>query len=188
MLALDLVRHRLADVMQQCRDFRDAHISANFLSNHTSHLGHLSRVLQHVLPVTRPEFQLTEQSLHFLRDADDASFAHGVLAGLLDFFIDLFFRLGDNFFNAGRVDTAIFHQHLEAQSSHLPANWIKTRQHDHTRRIIHQNIDTSLALQRLNVATFFADDPTFHLIISQLDGRDCSLSRHLAAHPLHRRE
>ena len=83
------------------------------------------------------------------------------------------------------MNASIFHQHLQTQTCNLATNWVKARQHHHTRCIVYQNIDTSGTLQRLDIATLLTNDATLHLVISQLHCRHGTLSRYFATHSLH---
>ena len=109
MFALDFMRHRLADIMKKCSNFRNAHIRTNFLSNHPRNLRHLSRMLQDVLTEAGTKLQFTKKQQHLLRNPNHASFAHSIFTSLANFFLDLFLSLSDHFFNACRMNTTILH-------------------------------------------------------------------------------
>src|SRR5881398_2033723 len=53
MRALDLVRHRLADVVQQRRTLRRLRTGAELRGHETGEVHDLERVFEHVLPVAR---------------------------------------------------------------------------------------------------------------------------------------
>ena len=108
-LALNFMRHRFTDIMEKCSNLRNAHIRADFFSNHSSNLCHLSRMLQNVLPKTGTEFQLTKKQQHLLRNPNHASFAHSIFTSLANFFLNLFLSLGNNLFNARRMNTTVLH-------------------------------------------------------------------------------
>ena len=109
MFALDFMRHRLADIMKKCSNFCNSHIRTNFLSNHSSNLCHLCRMLQNVLSEAGTKLQFTKQQQHLLRNPNHASFAHSVFTSLANLFFNLFFSLSNYFFNARRMDTTILH-------------------------------------------------------------------------------
>ena len=52
--ALDLVRHRLAEVVQKSRPLRRLHARAELRGHDPGEMGALERVLEDVLPVARP--------------------------------------------------------------------------------------------------------------------------------------
>ncbi len=142
-------------------------------------------MLQDILAVASTEFELTQQTDHLCRYADHTNFTRGVFASAGDFFVYFFLGLFDNFFDAGRVYTPIFHEHLKRGSSDLATNWIETTEDDHAWRVVNHDVDASGTLQGLYIAAFFAYNAAFHLVVSQLHSRHGTLGRDIATHTLH---
>ena len=83
------------------------------LGDKPGHVCHFGAMHKHVLAVAGAEFQLTQQAQHFFWNAGNTDFAGSVFTGTNDFFFDLLFGLCNDFFNAARVNTVVFHEHFD---------------------------------------------------------------------------
>ena len=142
-------------------------------------------MLQDVLSIRSPELQLTKQLEHFFGDTNHANLAHSILACLFDFFFDLLFSLCNDFFDAGWMNSPIFHQHFKRNPRNLSPNRIKARQDNHARRIINKNIDTRFTLKGLNISPLFADNSPLHFFVFKLDSGNSSFGSDITTYSLH---
>jgi hypothetical protein len=161
---LDLVRDGLADVVEQGGGLGDADVGADVFGDHAGQVGHFDGVLEDVLRVGGAEFELAEELDELDRDADDAGFFEGLLAGFFDHAVDFGLGLGDDFLDAGGVDAAVGQELFEGDAGDLAAHGVEGRQHDGAGGFVDDDVDAGGALQRLDVAAFFADDAALELV------------------------
>src|SRR5262249_54356009 len=86
-------------------------------------------------------------------------------------FLHLLLRETNHFLNAGRMNATILNQLAERHPRHLASHVIETADNDNPRRIVDDDVHACSLLERPNVPTFSADDPTLHLVIRDVDGR-----------------
>ena len=68
----------------------------------------------------------------------------------------------------------------------MATHWIKAAEDNHPWRVVHQDVNTGGSLQSLDIAPFFTNDATLHIVVGQLNGSHRALGRHFATHALHR--
>ncbi len=155
--------------MHQRGIFGNFHIGPDFFSDDAGNMCHFGTMFQHVLAVTGTEFKFAQQFEHFFGNANYADFTGSVFTrpnhGFLDFFLGFF----NYFFNTPRVYTAVFEQHFQRLPRNFSPHRIKTAEHYIARRVINHNVHAGGTLQGLDVAAFFANYPTFHFFVFQLD-------------------
>ena len=119
--ALDLVRHRLADVVQERRALRRLDSGAELRGHHAAEVDDLERVLEHVLAVARAVAEPAEDLDQLLVEVAAVRLEHGLLAGLLDVVLDLGLGLVVHLLDPRRMDPAVLDQLDERQLGGLAA-------------------------------------------------------------------
>ena len=177
MRAFDLVRHRLADVVQHRGALRRLHARAELRGHDPAEVHDLERVLEHVLPVARPVAQPPEHLDELLVEVTAVRLEHGLRAGLMDVVLQLRLRLVVHLLDLGRVDAPVLDQLHERQLRGLSPDAVERREDDSLRRVVDDEVDTGEVLQRPDVAALAADDPPLHVVGRQLDERHRRLCR-----------
>ena len=167
--ALDLVRDRLADVVQQGGAARGLHRRAQLLGHHRGELRGLDQVVEDVLAVAGAELELAEHLRQLGVEAVDLGLEHGALALLGDDEVDLALRLLVGLLAQRRVDAPVGDQLLERQARDLAPHAVEAREHDRGRRLVDDQVDAGEALEGADVAPLAADDPPLHLVVGKLD-------------------
>ena len=140
---------------------------------------------QDVLAVASAELEFAQEMDELAGDTNNADFAGSVFAGADNFFLNFAFCLGDSFLNGGGIDAAVFHETFKGVAGDLAANGVKAREDDHTRGVINQNVNTGGALEGLDVAAFFTDNATLHIVVGEFQGGDGAISSNFRGHTLH---
>ena len=109
-------------------------------------------------------------------NTNNADFAGGVFAGADNFFLNFAFGFGDGFLNGSGIDATVFHEALKGIAGDLAADGVKAREDNHARGVVNQNINTGGALEGLDVAAFFTDDATLHIVVGELQSGDGAIS------------
>jgi hypothetical protein len=106
--ALDLVVHRLADVVKQRRSLGDADISAQLGSHMGRQQSAFKRVLQDILAEARAILQPAQQLDQIRVQALDIRFVGDALAFFAHDALDLLLGFRDHFLDSSRMDATIF--------------------------------------------------------------------------------
>ena len=149
-------------------------------------MNHLQRVLEHVLPVARPEVQAAEELDDLVVELTAVRLEHGLLAGMADVIVD--FGLGEvvHLLDPRRVDAAVLDELQEGHLGDLAADGVERGEHDGLGRVVDDHVDAGQVLQRPDVPPFAADDPALHVVRGQLDERGRRLGRVARRHALKR--
>ena len=182
--ALDLVRERLADVVQERAPLDQRRIEPQLGGHDPGDVAGLDQVLEHVLAVARAVAQAAEQRDQLRVQVGDADLDQRVLRRALAQPLDLGLRLFVDLFDAVRVDPAVEHQLVEREPADLAPDRIKTRQQDRFRGVVDDQVDPGDGLEGPDVATLAADDPALHLVARQVQHADHALRGLLAGDPL----
>ena len=113
MRALDLVGHRLPDVVQQRRPLRRLHARAELARHDPGEVHDFERVPEHVLPVARPVAQPAEHLDELLVELAAVRLEHRLLARLADVILELCLREVVHLLDPRRVDPPVLDQLLE---------------------------------------------------------------------------
>src|SRR4029450_11453383 len=89
---LHLVRHRLADVVEQRPALGDRRVDPELGRDRRGDVRRLDEMLEDVLTVRGPELQPPEQPDHLGVHVGDPGVEHRLLAGSLDLLVDLLLR------------------------------------------------------------------------------------------------
>src|SRR3954453_13623984 len=184
MRALDLVRQRLADVVQEGRALRGLHARLQLGGHDPGEVDDLERVLEDVLPVARPEPEAAEDLDQPLVDVAAVGLEDGLLAGLLDDLFDLRLRLVVHLLDPRRMDAAVLDQLRQRQLRDLAPDPVEGREHDRLRGVVDDHVDPGEVLEGPNVAALAADDPALHVVGRQLDQGDRGLGCVIRGHAL----
>jgi hypothetical protein len=184
--ALDLVGHRLADIVQEGRALGRLHARPELGGHHTRQVRALERVLEDVLAVARPVAEAAEDLDELLVHLPAVRLEDGLLPGLADEVVDLRLRPVVHLLDAGRVDAAVLDELDQRQLGHLAADSVERREHDRLRGVVDDEVDAGEVLEGADVPALAADDPPLHVVRGQLDDRDRRLRGVARRHPLKR--
>jgi hypothetical protein len=132
---------------------------------------HFNGVGEYVLSVARTEVQTAENGDDARVEVEDARIIRGLFALFFDDVVHVLARFLDFFFDARRLDASVFYEALQGQFGDCAADGVKRRKDDEARRVVDDDLDAGGALERLDVASFFADYFSFHVVTRQIDGR-----------------
>src|SRR5436305_2845022 len=162
--ALDLVRHRLADVVHQRGARGGLGPRAQLGGEERRKPRALDRVGEHVLAIARPVVQPAEQLRELRVDRPDVRLEHRLLTDLSDPVLDLRPRLVVGLLDARRMDPAVLQERLERQPSDLATDAVESGQNHRTRRVVDDEVDAGEGLERADVASLAADDPALQVV------------------------
>ena len=169
MRALDLVAHRLADVVEQRGALGRLHPGSELGGHEPAEVHDLERVLQDVLAVARPVPEPAEDLDELLVQLAAVRLEDRLLAGLPDVLVELRLRLVVHLLDPGRVDTAVLDELVEREARDLAPERVERRQHDRVRRVVDDEVDARQVLERPDVAALAPDDPPLQVVGRELD-------------------
>src|SRR3954469_16569565 len=172
MRALDLVRHRLAEVVQQRGALRRLHARLQLGGHDPDEVDDLERVLQDVLAVARAELEPAEDAHDLLRELTAVGLEDRLGAGLRDLLLDLRLRLVVRLLDPGRVDAPVLDQLYEGEARDLAADAVERGEDDRLRGVVDDEVDAGEVLEGTDVAALAADDAALHVVGRQLDEGD----------------
>ena len=117
-----LVRHRLAEIVEQRGSLRRLHARAELGGHDPGEVGALERMLENVLPVTRPVPEPAEDLHERFVHLPAVGLEDRLLARLLDVLFDLRLRAVVHLLDSGRMDAPVLDELRERELRHLPAN------------------------------------------------------------------
>ena len=171
MRALDLVRDRLPDVVQDRGALRRLHVRVELGRHQPDQVDDLERVLEHVLPVARPVVETAEQLDDLLVELAAVGLEDRLLARLDDVLLDLGLGLVVHLLDAGRLDAAVLDELEQRDLRDLAADRVERREHDRLGRVVDDHVHAGQVLERADVASLAADDPPLHVVGRELDQR-----------------
>src|SRR4051794_9372445 len=183
--ALDLVRDRLADVMEQGGARGGPRVAAELGRQHRPEVRALDRVGKHVLAVARAVVQPPEELRQLGVQRADVRLQHGLLADLDDPVLDLRPRLVVRLFDPRRVDPPVLEQPLERQPCDLAAYAVEAGENHRSWGVIDDEVDPGEHLERSDVAPLAADDAPLEVVGLEAHHRDRRLRRLCPGEPLH---
>ena len=83
--------------------------------------------------------------------------------------VHLLLDLVDDLLDARRVDAPVGDQPLQGQPRDLPAIGIVGRDQHRLRRVVHDEVDAGVQLERADVTSLAPDDPSLHVVGGQVD-------------------
>src|SRR5260221_424739 len=167
MRALVLVREHLADVVQQRPALRHGHVEIQLRGHDAGEMRDFLRVIQDVLPVTRPPFHAPDELDELRMQSVNASGVRRLLTGLHDGDVDLALRLVDHFLDAPGMDAPVRHELLQREPRHLAPDRIAARHHDGVLRVVDDHVHSRGEFERTDVPSLTPDDPTLHLVVRE---------------------
>ena len=111
-------------------------------------------------------------------------FIGGIFTRFAHVALHLFGRIFEQFFDAGGVDTAVYHQLAQRPAGNFAPHRVKAGNRDSFGGVVHNHIHPSGHLKGANVAAVAADNPPLHLIARQRHHRNGRLRHIFTAHPL----
>ena len=123
--ALDLVRHRLADVVQERTALRHRGVQPDLGGQGAGDVGRFDQVPQDVLAVGRPVLQPSEQLDQLGVDVGDPDLGHGVLAGAPDLLLELAQGSLVDLLDPRGMDASVFDQLRQRHPRRLAADGVE---------------------------------------------------------------
>ena len=182
---LDLVRHGLADVVQERGAARRLGRGAELVGHHRGQMGALDRVREDVLPVGRAVLQPAEHRDQVGVERLDVRVEARLLAALGDVRLQLGLRLVVGLLDPRGMDAAVLQQLLERHARDLAPHAVEAGEDDRVRRVVDDEVDAGQVLERADVAALAADDPALHVVGGELDDADRGLGGVAGGQPLH---
>ena len=186
MRALDLVRHRLAEVVEERRPFRGLRRRLDLRRHHPCELHDFERVLEHVLAVARAVAEPAEDLHELLVEIAAVRLEDSLLAGLPDVLVELGLREVVHLLDPRRMDPAVLDQLQQRHACDLAADAVEGREDDGVRGVVDDEVDAGEVLERPDVASFPPDDAALHVVGGQLDERHSGLGRRARSDALER--
>src|SRR5215211_8346223 len=183
--ALDLVRDRLADVVQQGRAARGLGGGAELVGHHRRQVSALDRVGEHVLAVAGAVLQAAEDLDQLGVQAAHVGLEGRLLAALDDVALELGLGLEVRLLDACRVDAPVLQELLERHPRDLAADAVEAREDHRVGRVVDDEVDAREVLEGADVAALAADDAALHVVGRELHDRDRGLGRVAGGEPLH---
>src|SRR6185437_1947337 len=168
---LDLMVHRLANVVEEPRLLAYIHIGAHLGRHAGAEDRDLHRVVEYVLAVAGPVLQPAHQLHQIGMQAMDAGVKGRPLARLADRAVHFLAGLGHHFLDAGRMNPSIGDQLGQRYSRYLAANRVEAGENDRFRSIVDDQIDPGGRLQSPNVPALAPNDPALHLLVGEIHHR-----------------
>src|SRR6185437_5266188 len=184
--AFVVVRHDLADVMQERAPLGERHVELQLGRHHPGEPRDFLGVLEDVLPVGGPVLHPAHELDQLGVEAVDPGVVRRLLPRLDDAGVDLFPGFVDDLLDAPRVDPAVGDEALQGQASHFAADGVEAGNHDGVGRVVDDDVDAGGGFEGADVPALAADDTAFHFIRGQGDRRDGRLRRLLGGDPLDR--
>ena len=141
-------------------------------------------MLQQVLTIGRAVFHFADDANQFWVQAMYSKVNASALACFHYFIFHLFLHLGNDFFNACRVDTSVCHELVEGQTANFTANGVEGTNDNSLRSIIDNDFCTSGSFQCTDVATFTTYHAAFDFIRINMENTDGILHRCFTGHTL----
>jgi hypothetical protein len=182
---LDLVGHRLADVVKQRGPARGVDRSPELGGDHAGEVRALDQMVEHVLPVAGTELELAQELNQLRIETLDSGLEGGALALLHDPLLDLRPRQLVLLLDQRRVDSPVGDQALQSEAGDLAAHPVKAREHDGGRSLVDDDVHPHQLLECPDVAAVAADDPPLHLVARQFDQARRALAGMPGGQPLH---
>ena len=186
MRSFDLMRQRLADIVQQRSAARLLFVESQLGRHRAADERSFDRMHQHILRVAVAELEHPEQLDQLRMDSVHADFDDRALTGLANRFLDLLLGLAHDFLDTARMNAAVRDELLECDARNLAANRVMTGNYDRLRSIVDDYIDAGGCLDRADIAAFAANDSALHLVVGEREHRDSTLGDELARQPLDR--
>ena len=136
------------------------------------------------MAVTRAVLHSTHHSNQGVCHVGDAQVDDRAFAHLENFFFNLLFRLRDHFFDACRVDAAVAHKLVKAETGHLSANRVKAAEDNGLWGIVYNELDTCCGFQGSDISPFAANDAAFDVVASNVEHRDAVFDSVFSCDPL----
>ena len=166
--ALDLVRHRLAHVVEHRRALRGLDARLELGRHDPGEVHDLERVLEDVLAVAGPEAEPAEDLDELVRKRPAVRLEDGLLARLSDDLVDLGLGLVVHLLDPRGMNPAVLEQLRDGQARDLPTQPVEGREDHRMRRVVDDEVDAGEVLERTDVAAFPADDPSLHVVGGKL--------------------
>src|SRR5262249_2237978 len=183
--AFDLVRHSLADVVQQRAAAGGRDGRAELTRDEPGELSALDQVIEHVLTVARAELELSQELHQLWVEAVHPSLERRTLA-LLDYSLaDLGLGVLIALLDERRVDPPVGDHPLDRDPGDLTSYAVEARQHHRRGSLVDDHVHAGQLLECPDVPAFTTDDPARQLVARQLNKASRRVARVLRRQPLH---
>ena len=175
----------LADVVEKAAAACQLAVEAEFVGHEAGEPAHLERVRKQVLAVGGAELEAAHGAQGVAREAGEAEFEAGLLAGVAHDPVHLVGGLLDYLFDAAGVDAAVCQHALDGPLGDLAADGVEGADDDGLGGVVDDEVDARGRLDGPDVAAFAADDAALELLVGEVDDGDAALGHKLACKPLH---
>ena len=164
MAALDLVVDGLAQVVQEPRALGRDGVEPELRGHDAREVGHLERVVQHVLAVGGAVAQAAERAHELGMQVVDARVEGGLLARLLHALVHERLGLAEHLLDARRMDAPVGHEVLHGHAADLAANRVEARDGHALRGVVDDEVRAGELLKRADVAALAPDDAALEVV------------------------
>src|ERR1700682_2272381 len=117
-------------------------------------------MVPHLLPIAGAETQDAEMADDLWVESLQADLQDRSLSFFFDPLQDLSSGLGNDLFDAGRMDPAVDDELVQRDPRHLAADGVEAADDDRFRGVVDDEVDPGCLLQSADVAPLLADDPS----------------------------
>ena len=182
--ALHLVVDRLAQVVQQAGALRRDGVQTQLGGHDAGEVGHLQRVVQHVLAVRGAVAQAAQRAHELGVQVVDAGVERGLLARFLDALVHERLGLAEHLLDARRMDAAVGHEVLHRHAADLATDRVEARDGHALRGVVDDEVRAGQLLERADVAALAADDTSLEVVGGDMDGGHGGFGRVVGRHAL----
>ncbi len=114
---------------------------------------------------------------HLVVQADNVCLEGRFLPEAANMLLHVFLSLLDDLLDPRGMDAPVLDQPLKSDLGDLAADAVETGDDHHAGRVVDDHVDAGGLFECSDIAPFTADDPTFHLVVGDVDGADGDFGR-----------
>ncbi len=175
---------RLAQIVQKAGALDRDGIETELGGHHRGEVGHLERVVQHVLPEGGAVAQTTEGVDQLGMQIMDAGVEGGLFARLLNALVHQLHSLAVHLLDACRVNTPVSDEVLHRDAPDFAAHRVEAGDGDAFRGVVDNEVRARELLEGADVAALAPDDAALEVVGGNMDGGDGGLGRMIGGHAL----
>src|SRR5690606_32419910 len=165
--ALDLVVHRLADVVQQTAHLGDLDVGAKLGGKHARQPRCLDGMGKLLLPVAGAELEPPQHLDHLAVQAAHARVVCRTLALFLDDLLHLLLGGFDQLLDAGGMDAPVEDEPVHGALGDLTPHRVEAADGHGFRRVVYDHVHATRLLKGADVPPVAPDDAALHLVVGQ---------------------
>ena len=180
MRPLDIVVHRLPEIMEHTALQREDRISTDHPSDRLGDVGDLFRVHEDILSVARTESELSYKWEDLVWYTDDSHLFDGLAAEVGDELIGVLLVFLYDLLYTGGLDTLIFDEVFERLLRDIPTEEVEAREKYSIWSVIDDQRYSCRFLEGDDVAPFFSDELAFQVVTFECHERLSRLTTDLS--------